>query len=245
MRIVLGLAGLLLGLGLGGTAQAGLTIYYLRHGEAGHNVVADFVKSGIPTNEWPVYVGKGNMFTPLGETQVQNATTNLFKLKFDLIATSPIWRARHTILPYLQATGRTAEIWPELIEPPGFTHDTTPVIPEPVSGIETIQVVVAEQPYLKIRADAVCPCFLQITNWAGSVWLAKQTVDLLHARFGNHDATVLLVGHGTAGHNLIQYLTRDPTWTGSVQNARLWMAKEKPDGSFELRILNDQPYPAP
>ena len=78
---------------------------------------------------------------------------------------------------------------------------------------------------------------------AGAVGLAQQTLDLLRARFGTNDVTVLLVGHSYAGATLIQYLTRNPTWTGNLVNATLWMAREQPDGSFVLKIFNGAPYP--
>ncbi|MEI6082676.1 MAG: histidine phosphatase family protein [Verrucomicrobiota bacterium] len=110
MRKLLQWNGVVLWLSLASVAQANLKIYYLRHAEAGHNVVAKFVASGIPTNEWPVWVGHTDMFTPEGEAQVRGVTTNLLAYKFDFIAVSPTWRTRQTIFPYLQATGRTAEI---------------------------------------------------------------------------------------------------------------------------------------
>ncbi|MEI6082677.1 MAG: hypothetical protein WCS70_00065 [Verrucomicrobiota bacterium] len=82
------------------------------------------------------------------------------------------------------------------------------------------------------------------TNAAQVAGLAKKTLDLLCARFGRRDATVLLVGHGAAGVALIRYLTRQPAWFETwPDNAALWMATEKPDGAFELRVLNGAPYP--
>lgn len=228
-----------------GAAQAALTIYYLRHAEGGHNVVWKFTQSGIPTNQWPAYVGNQNVFTPDGVAQVAGVATNLLPYKFDFIAVSPLWRTRHTILPYLQATGRTAEIWPELAETSHFTPSTNPVTPQTVTGTQTIKLTADEHLSFKLRTDPAGCCTLLATNLAETIGMAKETLDLLRARFGTNDVTVLLVGHGTAGETLIRYLLGNPTWTGGLQNAKLWMAKEQPDGKFELRLFNSAPYPPP
>ena len=242
MRKLFWLGGLIVWLSAAGAGQAALTIYYLRHGEAGHNVVKQFVQSGIPTNQWPAYVGNPNMFTPTGETQVRGVAPKLQAYKFDFIAVSPLWRTRHTILPYLKAAGRTAEIWPELVETAYFEPGM--VAPQAVAGKTAIKLTVDEASAFKLRTDPSGCCAMTGTNLAEAVGLAKQTLDLLHARFGTNDVTVLLVGHGTAGTTLIRYLTRDPAWTGRIQNATLWMAQEKPDGAFELKMFNGAPYPS-
>src|SRR4051794_16518782 len=105
---------ILLWLGLFDAAQAGLKVYYLRHAEAGHNVVKEW--KDIPKDQWPAYVGNSGMFTPKGETQVLKVAEKLKPNRFDFIAVSPIWRTRNTILPYLKETKVKAEIWPELEE---------------------------------------------------------------------------------------------------------------------------------
>jgi len=229
-------------LSVAGAVQAALTIYYLRHGEAGHNVVKQFVQSGTPTNQWPAYVGNPNMFTPTGAVQVRGVAAKLLPYKFDLIAVSPLWRTRHTILPYLNETGRTAEIWPELTETAHFDPvrnlDTAPL----VTGARLLNVPVDEQSVFKLRTDPAGCCALTATNGVEAVGLAAETLRLLRARFGTNDATVLLVGHGTAGETLIRYLLRNPNWTGGAQNATIWMAQEKSDGTFELKMFNSAPY---
>jgi len=243
MRKLPWLGGLIIWLSIAGAAQAKLTIYYLRHAEGGHNVVVKFTQSGIPTNQWPAYVGNPNIFTPDGEAQVRGVTTNLLAYKFDFIAVSPLWRTRHTILPFLQATGRTAEVWPELAETKHFAASPAPVTPPLVTGTAAIKLPADEQASFKLRTDQAGCCDLNATNLAAAVGMAKQTLDLLRARFGTNDVTVLLVGHGTAGETLIRYLLHNPTWTGGPQNATLWMAQEQSDGQFELKMFNGAPYP--
>ena len=232
MRKLCWLSGLIVWLSLAGVARATLTIYYLRHAEGGHNVTRKYAESVIPTNQWPAYVGNPNMFTTDGEAQVRGVATNLLAYKFDFIAVSPLWRTRHTILPYLKTTGRTAEVWPELTETRHFDISPAPVAPQFVSGKHALKLPADEQSVFKLRPDRGGCCDLTATNLAEAVGLAKQTLDLLRSRFGTNNVTVLLVGHGTAGETLIRYLTRNPSWCGGAQNATLWMAQEQPDGVF-------------
>jgi len=92
-----------------GEAQAGLKIYFIRHAEYGHNVVAEW--RNVPRDQWPAYVGNGNLITPKGEAQLGPATEKLKQHHYDFIAVSPYLRTRHTVLPYLKATGARGEIW--------------------------------------------------------------------------------------------------------------------------------------
>ena len=243
MRKLCWLGGLIVWLSLAGAAPAALTIYYLRHGEAGHNVVKQFVQSGTPTNQWPAYVGNPNMFTPTGDSQVRDVATKLLPYQYDLIAVSPLWRTRHTILPYLKETGQTAEIWPELTETAHFTPVKIIGAPGLITGSHPLKVPAEEQSVFKLRTDHAGCCTLSATNWAEAAGLAAETMNLLRVRFGTNNATVLLVGHGTAGETLIRHLLRTPDWSGGIQNATLWMAQEKSDGSFELKMFNGKPYP--
>ncbi len=113
----------LLWLGLLDAAEAGLKIYFIRHAEAGHNVVDEWKEK--PKDQWPGYVGNPNMFTPRGQTHVGQATEKLKQYHFDFIALSPVWRARHKVFPHLKETGREAEVWPELEEVDPFSANLT------------------------------------------------------------------------------------------------------------------------
>lgn len=241
-----------LALWLGGalTAHAALTVYYLRHAEGGHNATADFVHRRVPTNAWPAWVGNPNVFTPTGLAQVNALSTNLLSYKIDFIAVSPLWRTRHTILPYLKRTKRTAEIWPELTETASFSppHGAPkkPASNASLFSTGTVKMTPEEARYFRVRADGTGNRELKATNLTAVVALAQRVEKLLRARGGTNDYTVLLVGHGNAGLTLIRQLTRNPHWHGVfLRNATMWMAREKPDGSFALQMLNGAPYPPP
>jgi broad specificity phosphatase PhoE len=222
--------------------SAELTVYYLRHGQGGHNIDKEYVRKNVPENEWTNWmnlVGNSGVFTPKGEVQVQALVTNLRPFRFDFITVSPKWRARNTILPFLKAAGRTAEIWPELLET-SFVGDSSDQAAKQVSsnllaGVSDFQLPAEEQPFFQLRADGSGNRVLAPANPAEAGALARRVESLLHARFGTNDVNVLLVGHGTAGLTLIRRLTRNPAAGARyMDNTHLWRAQEKVDGTFEL-----------
>lgn len=220
------------------TASAEATLFYLRHAEGGHNVKADYVKKGIPQSEWPSYVGNQNVFTPKGVEQAGALATNLLPFHFDLIAVSPLWRTRNTILPYLRATGQKAEIWPELLECP-FMGDTSPAAQAKVDravleGKDPVELTAEEKSIFHFRANSV-ERLMAPTNAAQAGLLAVRTGELLRERIGTNDMTVLLVGHGTAGLTLVRYLAPDKSAAHHMGNTHLWLASYMPEGGFKLK----------
>ncbi len=232
--------------GFGGVSEAGLKIYFIRHAEGGHNVVKEWKDK--PRDQWPAYIGNENMFSPKGEEQVALVAGKLAPYHFAFIACSPLWRARNTILPYLQQQNLKAEIWPELEEvdfkeaaaplptpsPNLFSGGKEIVLPDSEKAWfqlpqgTTHRIKVASQPKEQSRADVQ----------AIMDELAKRIV----TRFGKTDQAILLVGHGSSGCLLLKRLTgqNQPSWP---MNTGLWMVEEQPDGPFTLRIFNDKPYP--
>lgn len=235
------------------TSEAGLKIYYIRHGEGGHNVRKEYERSGTPKDQWPSYVGDSGQFTPKGKQQVAAATEKLKKYRFDFIACSPIWRCRQTIFPFLRDTKQTAEIWPELAE---FNSDLIPLftrknLPPPNKNWlvgKTIKLPDDEKPFFTIRPGAE-KLFRSSSKTNSLEQRASDTKDSLKAaialikkRFGGTEKSILLSGHGTNGRALLQLILPDEEWPGKVRivNTGVWMVEEQPDGRFKLRMLNDE-----
>jgi broad specificity phosphatase PhoE len=230
-------------------AQAGLKIYYIRHGEAGHNVRDAW--RNVPKDQWPAYVGNENMFTPKGETQVKAVPAKLEKFHFDFIAVSPMWRTRHTILPYLTATGLTGEIWPELHETPYPAQIEAPGLPKASRSIldkgPAIQIPTDESSFFRLRQDGKREFRLSTTTdpqfSADMHFVIGQLLGRIREQFGNSDKSILLVGHGSNGKALLKVLAPKglPEKDFWLKNTGVWMAEEQPDGSFKLEMLNDEP----
>lgn len=228
-------------------ADGPLKIYYLRHGEGGHNVVKDWKDK--PKAEWPDYVGNSDMFTPKGESQVAAAVEKLKSLQFDFIAVSPAWRTRNTVLPYLKLTGLKGEIWPELIEmraiPPERIIDAN--LPTPGGKLlagSAVTIPQDEVAYFNLREDgAKMPRTGkgEAQAMSDTIELGRMAIKLLKERFAGSGKSILLVGHGNSGSTLLRLLTGTMKFKG-LENAKVWMAEEQPDGSFKLMMLNNEPF---
>jgi len=240
-----------------GSVTAGLKIFYIRHAEGGHNVNADWEKRGVPESEWPAYVGNSEMFTPKGEAQLPVATEKLKKYKFDLIATSPLWRARHTIIPYLKATGQTAEVWPELKEGTGMTLILSEDLPEVRKTIlnkgEAIHIHKKEREFFSRRHGASHHYRRYPSGSDDELKTAYMKHITEHAiarileQFGGSDSSILLAGHNSSGVSLLKLLLgKEPGGAARVgiANVGIWMVEQQADGSFKLLIYNDEPFVA-
>ena len=236
-------------LGLSEVAEAGVKIYFMRHAEAGHNVVKEW--QGKPKDQWPAYVGNPDMFTPKGEKQAVNAIAKLSQYHFDFIAVSPFWRTRHTVLPYLKRTGVKAELWPELAEFGRFSTNLTSKLPLPApsadlfTGGDAVVLPDPERSSFVLRQDGrkhFKPGKEPLQAAADLNAVAEKTVELIRARFGGSDKAILLVGHGNSGRLLLHVLLKNnDAWKTEPTNTGIWMVEEQADGSFKLRLFNDIP----
>ena len=234
-------------------ADAGLKIYYVRHAQSGKNVEKVWEKKDLPKSEWPAYVGNTDIFTPAGEKQVVAATEKLKAYSFDFIASSPLWRARNTIMPYLKVTKRNAEIWPELREGHGHGSILSKDIPvlekEILNQGEPIILPDKEKQFFNLRDDAKNNYSAYSEEWDGKVKASYMKHALLNAvamiekRFGGTDQTILLAGHGTSGRSLLKLLLQeDSKGIVGFKNTGIWMVEQQEDGSYQLKMYNGEVY---
>ncbi|MCC5788989.1 MAG: histidine phosphatase family protein [Opitutales bacterium] len=81
-------------------------LYLLRHGESYGNATGDYS------------LLESDSLSERGCEQAQKVAEALSLESLDRIVVSPLLRATQTIFPYLEKSGQTAEIWPELAEIP-------------------------------------------------------------------------------------------------------------------------------
>ena len=240
---------------LSSIASAGLKIYYIRHAEGGHNVKKAWEEKGIPQSEWPSYVGNPDVFTPKGLKEVVAATEKLKKYDFDFVASSPMWRARNTILPYLKATKKKGEAWPELREGFGMQVILDEGFPEVKEDIlnkgDAIEIPEEEAEFFGLREDgknnyARYP--KDSGNDVKAAYMKKvslHAIELLEKRFGGSDKSILIAGHNSSGVSLLKLLLKEaPTGEArrGLDNIAIWMVEQQEDGSYELKMYNDKPY---
>lgn len=239
-----------------GPLSAGLKIYYIRHAEGGHNVKEEWEKKGIPKSEWPEYVGNSDMFTPLGEKQQEEAIAKLKQYEFDFIATSPLWRARNTVIPYLEATGKKAEVWAELKEGTGMTLILSENLPKVNRKIinegDPIHVPKRERKFIERRDRAKRHYRKYPSGSSDEVKTAymkhvsEHAIERIKEQFGGTESSILLVGHNSSGVSLLKLLLGEEPGGHArvgIDNIGIWMAEEQEDGSFELKIYNDKEFP--
>ena len=240
---------------LSSIAEAGLKIYYIRHAEGGHNVKKAWEAKGVPKEEWPSYVGNPDTFTPKGLKELATATEKLKKYRFDFVATSPMWRARNTILPYLKAREQKAEAWPELREGFGMQVILDENLPEVKEDIlnkgDAIVIPENEAEVFAVRKDGAnnyAKYPKGSSNELKAAYMKKvslHAIQLLETRFGGSDKSILIAGHNSSGVSLLKLLLKKaPTGAAKrgLDNTGLWMVEQQEDGSYELKMYNDQLY---
>lgn len=231
-------------------ADAGLRIYYIRHAEAGHNVREDWEDSDVSEDEWPDYVGDPNQFTPKGRKQLEavSATLQELEYRFDFIGSSPLWRSRNTILPYMKDVGDRGEVWPELAErhtSSSYLFDPKlPTITDPILGEGSeITLPAPEVDWFSLRKDGQfnfrIPDYKrdERSETAASKLVIEAAIDLILKRFGGTDSAILLAGHGASGKTLIRMLTNDVD-ADSIDNTGIWMVEQQADGTFKRLMYN-------
>ncbi len=238
-------------------AGDGLKIYYIRHAEGGHNVKKNWeTYSEIPKDQWPAYVGDPNVFTPMGKGQLARVPAKLKKYKFDFIASSPIWRVRNTILPYMKEVGATGEVWPELCEywqsPLILSSDLPPPTVKILGEGEPVELPAEEMPYFSLREDGQNhiklppfpkdPSLDNVTETAASQLVIQHVIDMIQERFGGTNTSILLAGHGFSGLGILRMLLKDELrGFPSITNTGIWMVEEQANGEFKLMMFNDVP----
>lgn len=237
----------------GTEARAGLKIYYIRHAEAGHNVKKYW--KDISERDWPSFVGDQEAFTPRGLEQIEDATRKLRDYDFDLITSSPMWRARNTILPYLKKSESRCEIWPELRETYVSSLILSPDLVAPKEPIlnqgDAIEIPKKEARYFFLREEGLKKFELpeypddhseKLAETGAAKVVLDAAIAQIKERFSGSEKSILLAGHGSSGLGLLRLLVQDRLKDyPSIENASLWMVEEQEDGSFKLRMFNDVP----
>lgn len=205
-------------------AALALDLYLVRHAETLANVTRDYS------------VFNQRHFSEAGERQVAELTDALRGRAFDAILVSPAYRALRTIQPYLEASGQVAEIWPELDECCFQRGDEEQASDTSALG-PAILVEQEMRPFFMLRegsdGDAPGP-----ETYAEGVMRVKRAAALLRERFGDSDATVLVVAHWHSGSRLLEVLMdQAPQGRYRPQNtAATWLHGE--GGRYRLMGLN-------
>ena len=78
-------------------------------------------------------------------------------------------------------------------------------------------------------------------------YASNHAISMIKEGFGGSEKSILLAGHNSAGVSLLKLLLEEAPGGKAqrgLENVGIWMAEEQEDGSFELKMYNDQPYPS-
>jgi broad specificity phosphatase PhoE len=204
--------------------EVALHLYFVRHAETVANVTKEYNRKTEQT------------FTDVGEQQRRRLVDKLDDYEFDAILVSPLWRTQHTILPYLQATDATAELWSELAEccwqddrqakPTADRREGDPIVNEDPSRF-------------RLRDDGATRLWKTRHNYGNGMAQVREAARLIKARYSRSGKTILVVGHSLAGSRLLTILAGiDPEQQLNLVNTGLSYLCELPDGTFEIVSLN-------
>lgn len=204
-----------------------MKVYFLRHGQSVGNLTDDYSTS---------YHGQ---LSENGVAQAQAVVERLKDYQFDAIIVSPIERAVKTIVPYLKANNKLAEIWSELCEA-CYQEDRDEPAPKDFRYGEPVELDEEDRPYFRIREEdhgTSLPPFDE--NYQEGLrrtdWIRRKLLQ----RYKDTDASILVVGHGHAGSRLLEmFLGMEPLGRLHHDNTGLSMLEQTPSGSFMIRYIN-------
>jgi len=202
-----------------------MQLYFCRHGQSIGNLTNDY--STLAHDQ----------LSPFGWEQAERLAERLAVHDLDVIYASPARRARETITPYLDQTGRQAEVWPELVEgcwqadreaaPP---ERADPPRPFALDGeLRERFVPCSDTAFWAPENEAYCECLARI----------EQVAARLLERHAGQPESVLVVGHEYAGGRLLEVLLGiEPVGRLYHTNTGLSRLVEEVDGTFTARFLN-------
>jgi len=194
-------------------------IYFVRHAETVSNATH---QQGIKNN---------HTLSRLGKKQVKRLTAQLKQLDIDYILVGPQQRALKTILPFLKAQKRTAEIWPSLDEccwqeKPAKQHAAK------LKFGPKIKLNAKMKPYF-VFPNAHYRFYTQSYN--EGLTQVQVAVDTLLRRFGNSGKHILVVGDYHSGTRIIELLQgMQPEGWYKLNNAKIVRLIETSDSNFVL-----------
>lgn len=136
-------------------------------------------------------VDNADALSPKGLKQADELAVHLQTLDIDEVIVSPAQRAQQTIAPYLAASRRTAEVWPELAEacwqderePMADSWESQPcALPPDIAHLFTWR-----------DGQAIRPGYPE--SFATDLRRVYDTVELIEKTFGQTEQTILLAAH--------------------------------------------------
>ncbi|MCF8262498.1 MAG: phosphoglycerate mutase family protein [Melioribacteraceae bacterium] len=203
---------------------AGTELYFVRHAESVANA------TGISSEE------NNRSFSERGKKQIDSLNILIENKIFDLIVTSPKWRAQNTILPFLKISNQKAEIWPEFAEC-CWQDDRSESNMSKIPIGEEFEI--SDPEYLSARDAESIFEYSTSDSYSNGINQIRKGVELLRNKYFNKGMKILIVGHSYSGANLLKILlNKDLDSELKLKNAKLNFLREKNENEFELVYQN-------
>ena len=171
--------------------------------------------------------------SPRGKEQADSIVSYLRTCDFDEIFVSPLQRALETVAPYLDATDRRAEIWPEIAEAcwqereeaPSESWDTQPAsVPDHITRFFYFR-----------NGEAVKPA--APGSFAEGIRRARDTMARIQEMAATPGRSVLMVTHGHFIRELLN-LILDTRRRVRFSQVNCGMTSLTFDGSWQVQFCN-------
>jgi len=151
-------------------------------------------------------VKNADSLSPRGLAQAKALASCLESWDIDKVIVSPARRALQTVAPYLAATGKTAEVWPEIVE--ACWHEVREVPAEAwESQPASLPDDIAEHFYF--RDDrAIRPAYPE--TFGTGLRRVHDALGMIEERFGGSEQTILIASHGFFIREMINLMLRRP-----------------------------------
>ena len=76
-------------------------------------------------------------------------------------------------------------------------------------------------------------------------YASLHAIKMIESRFGESDDSILIAGHNSAGVSLLKLLIKDEPIGEArrgLNSTGMWMVEQQEDGSYELKMYNNEPY---
>jgi len=71
--------------------------------------------------------------------------------------------------------------------------------------------------------------------------VALHAIDMIEKRFSGSDKSILLAGHNSSGVSLLKLLLKDePENKRGITSSGIWMVEQQKDGTYKLKIYNNE-----
>lgn len=173
-----------------------------------------------------------NAFSELGKSQVTKLTAQLQQMEFDAVIVSPSPRALKTVAPFLQRSGRKAEIWPELLEccHQDGAERNRPASPQVRFGPK-IEWHSSLNGIFNLRPDG--QRLIDAPTYNDGLRQVDLAVKRIKQTWSNSGKRVLIVGHSIHGGMLIRKLSGGSKV--ALENAVPVHLEEKESGVFKIK----------